>query len=195
MTDNWLMSLLIGALVVTPDLRFGGRVQSLLTTPRRGRLMAAALLTALGAGLVVALSSAAVSFAVGVPMLAGHGVDLGSAFADPVFWGRAATAVAAASLTAVAGAALGLLLHSLAATIIVFVGMLVVEVFGVALLNVPWFATAVDWSWLHATGTFSAGPARPDATMPFWVGGLVLLGWIAAVTVGAAARTFREDAT
>ncbi len=194
MIDNQFMAVLIGALVVTPDLRFGGRAHALLAAPRRGRQLAASLVTAFGAGVVTALAAAAVCFAVGVPMMAGQGVDLGSAFADPVFWGRLATAVAASGLLTVSGAALGLLLHSLTATILVLVGMLTVEYFIVVLSTLPWFAAAVEWSWLHASVALDVGPGHADATTAFWAGGLALLGWVAVFTAGAAARAFRQDA-
>ena len=193
MINNTLLAVLLGALVVTPELRFGGQVQTYLTTPRRGRVLVAKLVTALGVGMVLGLLSAVVSFAVALPILGAQGVDVGAVLGDPVFWGRAAAAVAGDALMAAAGAAIALLLHSLTAVILIYVGMYLVESLLPTLVDQTWVNSILDWSWLHAESYLVAGPDVPNRPVAFWLAGLALLGWIGVVALGAAARTLRRD--
>lgn len=193
--DDFLVYLL-GALVVTTDLRFGGAVQGHLGTPNRLRLVAAKLLTALIAGVVAGVLSAVFAFAIGFPLLAGRGVDTGSAVADPVFWGRVATATAVMGLMAVCGAALALALRSLVAVLLVFIGMSVLEYVGPGLLpGVPWLGQVAERSWLHVNTAFALGPGYPAAPVPFWAAGLILLGWMAAFVLAAAVVAVRREVT
>ena len=177
----------LGMLAVSADHRHGTYVPTYLVTPRRGRVLVAKLLTAVAAGTLAALLSAVVVTAIGLPWLAGDGVDLGPVLRDPVFWGRLLASAVAAAVMAVFGAAVAALLRSVLAAVVVFVGLFALEM--TLATQVP--SGTYDWMVFHSLIALLSLDSF-DAP-PFWPGSLVVLGWAAVVAVAAAVRTVRGD--
>lgn len=92
-------ALIAGALAVTGEFRHKTIVPAVLITPRRGRVLAAKLVTLAGAGLVFGLAALGIATAITMPVLAsrhiGSGID-GAQLAAIIAGGGAATAICAA---------------------------------------------------------------------------------------------------
>jgi ABC-2 type transport system permease protein len=92
-------ALIAGTLAVTSEFRHKTIVPAVLITPRRGRVLAAKLVTLAGAGLVFGLATSGIAAAITLPVLAarhiGSGID-GAQLAAIIAGSGAATAVAAA---------------------------------------------------------------------------------------------------
>ncbi len=180
---------LLGMLVGAVDHRHGTHVPTYLLTPRRGRVLAAKLLTAFALGSLAAVVSAVIAIAIGLPSILGEGLDVGTVLGDPVFWARLLAGVVATALVAVFGAAVAALLRSILAAVLVFVGLGVVDV----VLRAYGPAGLVEWMVFPSVDRLCVGPVTSAGDMPFWAGGLILLGWIAVVVIAATVRTLRTD--
>lgn len=91
-------ALIAGALAVTTEFRHKTIVPAVLITPRRGRVLAAKLVTLAGAGLVFGLAASGIAAAITMPVLAsrhiGSGID--GAQLAAIISSAAATAIGAA---------------------------------------------------------------------------------------------------
>lgn len=91
-------ALIAGALAVTTEFRHKTIVPAVLITPRRGRVLAAKLITLAGAGLVFGLVASGIAAAITMPVLAsrhiGSGID--GAQLAAIISSAAATAIGAA---------------------------------------------------------------------------------------------------
>jgi len=186
-----ILSYLLGVVAVTVDHRHGTHVPTYLATPRRGRVLAAKLLSASVVGTLVAVLSVLVAFVIGLPWLGGHGVDLGTVLGDPLFWTRLLAASVGIVLMAVFGAAVAALVRSTVAAVFVLLGLFAIE--SIVELQAP--GELFDWLLFNSLFTFMSppDPSRPIGGLPYWVGGPIVVGWIAVVAVAATVRTLRGD--
>jgi ABC-2 type transport system permease protein len=94
-------ALIAGALAVTSEFRHKTIVPAVLITPRRGRVLAAKLVTLTGAGLVFGLAAFVIASAITMPVLASRHIDSG------VDGAQLAAIIAGGAATTAIGAALG----------------------------------------------------------------------------------------
>jgi ABC-2 type transport system permease protein len=122
---GWMFVTVLGILIVTNEYRHGTVMTTFLAEPRRVRVLAAKVVTALLAGVAFALASAAVAAAVALPWLAAREEALaldGQALEAVV---RLAVAFA---LAAALGAAIGAIVQSqVGAIVLTFVWFLILE--------------------------------------------------------------------
>ena len=176
-----VFGLILGALAVTGELRFGTLTPAFLTTPRRGRVMAAKLVTYTLAALVVAVVAIGLAAVVAGVWLSVRGVSVNVDTAAVLAILRLVIVVA---LSATFGVGIGALVRNqIAAVVGALVWMLVVE----NLLR----GLAPSWGrWLpfNGSGFFIQGHAAAalgSSGLNWWAGGIMFAAYlIAAVATG-----------
>ena len=186
--------LLLGVLTAAGEYRHGTIVTTLLAQPHRGRV-AMAKLSAVGlAGALLAVATAAVSAAVGLPLLAGQD-------APAIDWGPVPTGllvlVATGVLYGAVGVGLGLLLRNQAAALtLALLWWFVMERIVPVVLGEP---QAIKWLPGGAATAFAGlgdgSGAGPDGLLPPWQGGLLLTAYAVAIAALAVVVLRRRDQT
>jgi ABC-type transport system involved in multi-copper enzyme maturation permease subunit len=188
--------LVLGIIAMTGEYRHMTITSTLLSTPRRGRVLAAkmALYGLLGA-LIAVVTMAVVAVVTAVTLLPLDHAPLTASAIGTVFVG----ALFGFTLYAILGVSLGALIRSqIAAIIVALVWVLLVE----ALVGVA-FPAVSKWLPGGALNAIMDVSVRADATgatapadlLPAWGGALVLLGYSAVLAVLAALTTLRRDIT
>jgi ABC-2 type transport system permease protein len=185
------LAAILGAVGVTGEYRHRTATATFLATPRRGRLIAAKLITYLIAGAGLALASLAVSLAVALPWLAVRGIHV-----SPAGHGNLAVlaaVVASAAIFGVAGAGLGALAGGQLATV---AGMLIYLYVAEPLISR--IAALHGWTaylpGVAADGLTQATQADVRLLTP-WTGGVVFAAWAIALAATGTLRTVRRDIT
>ncbi len=184
-----ILALLMGMVLVTNEFRHGTIARTMLTTPRRGRLLATKLLTGAATGVGLMLVTFVVTAAVAVIWLGILGVPLELGDAANAA-GRAFVGVALAGLF---GAAVGGAVHSQVGALVGgLVWIFVAEPLCWVLLGLLDLDGAVSYLPAASLGSIvdSSGEGLPFAGS---VG--VALAWIALTTLLAFLRTSRRDVT
>jgi ABC-2 type transport system permease protein len=183
-----VLVLILGVIGMTQEYRHRTATPTFLTTPRRGRVVAAKLI----AYALAAIPFAVVVAAVGVAVLEGYGAARGST--APLTGGNLRVLVYAAGalvVYAVIGVGVGALVRNQVGAI---VGALVyLRVVEPIIANIP--ATAPAYKWLPggALQAMTAGvPGGPDVLQP-WQGTVLLLGYGLLAAALGTLLTVRRD--
>ena len=186
-----LFTLIFGILAVAGEYRHGTVTDTFLSTPARGRVVAAKLAVYGAIGAVAGLVSAAVAVAVTAAWWAAKGgsFQLSAAGSLRTLAGGIVVNIAFAAI----GVGVGALLHNLALAIAAALAWIAL-VEGVAgQLAGAGLARWLPFSASEALGRVTMiGPARP---LPQWGGGLVLAGYAVAFAAAAMVTTLRRDVT
>jgi len=186
-----LFTLIFGILAVAGEYRHGTVTDTFLSTPARGRVVAAKLAVYGAIGAVAGLVSAAVAVAVTAAWWAARGgsFQLSAAGSLRTLAGGIVVNIAFAAI----GVGVGALLHNLALAIAAALAWIAL-VEGVAGQLAG--AGLARWLPLRASEALGRvtmiGPARP---LPQWGGGLVLAGYAVAFAAAAMVTTLRRDVT
>lgn len=194
-----IFAAVFGVTVSSGEFRHATATQTYLATPRRGRVLAAK--TAAGAlgGAVFGLVGYVIALGVGLGFVAARGYHV--AVGDATLARYGIGHVVAAALLAAVGVALGSLIRSqLAAVIIVFVETVVIEsVLGGLFSSIqPYLPyTAATTLGGTALGRAAFGPANGASTaavpLPFAAAAALLAGLVVLLSVVAARTTVRRD--
>jgi len=185
------LAAVLAAIGVTGEFRHRTAATTFLATPRRGRVVAAKLITYLLTGAAYALACVAVSLAVALPWLAARGIRVPLAGHGTL--AVLAAVIASAAIFGVAGAGLGALIGGQLATV---AGMLIYLFVAEPLLS---HITA-----LHAWTAYLPGVAADGLTqatqagVPLlapWLGGLVFAGYAIALALAGTYVTIGKDIT
>ena len=185
-----LFTLILGVFAVAGEYRHGTVTDTFLSTPARGRVIAAKLAVYGAAGAVAGLVSAAVAVMVTAAWWAAKGGSFQlSAGSLRILAGGVAVNIAFAAI----GVGVGALLRNLALAIAAALAWIAL-VEGVAgQLIGAGLARWLPFSASEALGRVTMiGPARP---LPQWGGGLVLAGYAIAFAAAAMVTTLRRDVT
>lgn len=183
---------ILGIVAITGEFTQQTATPTFLSTPRRGRVVVAKLLTYAAAGLGYAAACTAVVLAVALPWLSSKDVEVvlsGTDLARTL--GGVALEVA---LYAVLGVGLGCLMRNQIAAIVGFVVYLFV--LGPILSGVPATSEAAQYLPYQAGNALSRLTSSVDAAMLGQAaGGLVLLGWALAFAALGTRVAIRRDIT
>jgi ABC-2 type transport system permease protein len=178
-----ILSLAVGITVSAGEYRHGTVVDTLLTEPRRERVVVAKVAAGLVAGAVAGAVVAATTLAVGLAWCAAEDV----AFDWAVGWRSALGVLLWQALYAALGVGIGSVVTAQAAAVVTAVAWVFVAetalgqlVGGVA-------------RWLPATAASALGNAPGDDLLPQLAGGLVLAAWTTVVAGAAVLLTHRRD--
>lgn len=184
-----ILALVLGVLATASEVRHGTVVDTLLSEPRRGRVLAAkaATLAVIGAALGVVVAAAA--WLGTTAWYAGKGLDLPATLGDGTVLRTLAGIVAWNALYAVLGVALGTIIRTPAGAIVTAILWLYVLETAVAGL-LPDVA-----KWLPAMAALALGNAPDGDLLAQGAAGLVLVGWTTVGIAGAYVASTRRDVT
>ncbi|MFB4315967.1 ABC transporter permease [Actinomadura sp. 21ATH] len=189
-----LFMMILGIMGITGEYRHQTISGTFLVTPRRGRVLAAKLISYFLFGAAFGLATVLVTVAVALPALAIKGGSTSLLDDDvPLILGGTVLAMA---LYALVGLGLGALIRNQIAAIIVAVGwvQLVEGIITVALPEVgQWLPAGAVRAITLSTSAFG-GPGEL-ATLPPWGGVLLLLAYGTAFAAIATVTTVRRDIT
>ena len=186
-----LFTLIFGIFAMAGEYRHGTVTDTFLSTPARGRVVAAKLAVYGSAGAVAGLVSSTVAVAVTAAWWSAKGSSLHLSAADS--WRTLAGGVAVNIGFAAIGVGVGALLRNLAVAIaaalawIALVEGIAGQLIGAGLAR-----------WLPFSASEALGRANMTGTsgfLPQWGGGLVLAGYAIAFATAAMVTTLRRDVT
>jgi ABC-2 type transport system permease protein len=181
-------ALLLGILGMTGEFRHHTITQTFLTTPDRGRVVAAKLAAYALAGIAVAILTLAVTTAVAVPWMKARGLSV--SVLDGGLGRVLGGTLLAAGLCGLVGVGVGALIRNQVAALVgVLVWVVVVEGLLLSLLNAPslgkWLPSAV-----------AAALTNPsDGHLSRWAGGLLFAAYGLAFSVVGTRLVIRRDVT
>jgi ABC-type transport system involved in multi-copper enzyme maturation permease subunit len=185
-----LLAMLLGILLMTNEQFHQTMTATFLVTPRRLRVVAAKVLTAAGWGIAFGLVATVLTLPVGASVLAA--MDQPTLLDDGSVWTSIGLNLASYALWAVFGVGFGTLIRSQIVAVVIALGLKLVAETAVSIVLFV-LASQFNQDWIlkityalpsTASQVFSAGPAGiidaggSSATpMPWWGGGLILLGY------------------
>lgn len=184
-----ILALVLGVLATASEVRHGTVVDTLLSEPRRGRVLAAKATTLAAVGAVLGVVVAAAAWLGTTAWYAGKDLDLPATLGDGTVLRTLAGIVAWNALYAVLGVALGTIIRTPAGAIVTAILWLYVLETAVAGL-LPDVA-----KWLPAMAALALGNTPGDDLLTQGAAGLVLVGWTAVGLGGAYVAATRRDVT
>jgi ABC-2 type transport system permease protein len=188
-----LFAAVLGSIIANGEFRHSTATLTYLTTPRRGRVLAAKAITGACVGSLFGLIAGVIATGVGLLFVTAHGNHV--ALSAGTLAGHAAGAVAGGALLGALGVAIGSLVRSQLATVIgIFVWAIVIEsLLGGLFTSIrPYLPYTVATTLAGARlGNAAFGPAHSvtgGAPLPF-IGGAALIAALAALVSLIAART------
>ncbi|WEO77603.1 ABC transporter permease [Cryobacterium sp. SO2] len=197
---GYVFPVLLGALATTGEFRHQTLTPTFLATPKRGRVLGAKTIALFVVGAGLGLVGLAASVGVGALVLGGFGVD--PLLADAETWALIGRTVLAMALWAVIGVGLGALVPSQVASIVIVLAFTqFVEPllrFAAAFTEVTadigkYLPGAASDALVGASFFTLASPG--GAVLTSWQGGLVLLAYGLAATVGGYFISWKRDVT
>lgn len=183
-----ILALVLGVLSTASEYRHGTVVDTLLSEPRRGRVLGAKVTTLAVGGAALGVVVAAGAWLGTVAWYGGKGIDLPAALGDATVLRTLAGIVAWNGLYAVLGVALGTIIRTPAGAIVGAILWLYVLERAFAGL-IPSVA-----KWLPAMSALALGNTPPTGDLLGQAaGGVVLLGWTALALTGAYLATTGRD--
>jgi ABC-2 type transport system permease protein len=181
-------ALLLGILGITGEFRHHTITQTFLTTPERGRVVAAKLAANALAGIAVAVLTLAVTTAVALPWMNAKGLSV--SVLDGGLGRVLGVTLLAAGLCGLVGVGVGALIRNQVAALVgVLVWVLVVEGLLLSLLNAPSLG-----KWLPSAA--AAALTNPsDGHLSRWAGGLLFAAYGLAFSVIGTRFVIRRDVT
>jgi len=182
-----MLVLVLGIIGMAGEFRAGTIIDTLLTTPRRARLIAAKLLVYAGAGLVFGLASATVTVGAGRHLMESQGATLDLTRSE--VWLTLVGTISWSVLYGAMGVAIGALVRNQAAAIVgALAWIFVVEQLVIGVMSGL-------GKWLPASAAAALGRAPEKGLLGMAAGAAVLLGYAAVLALAATRLTMRRDVT
>lgn len=191
--SGYLMALVLGTIIGAVDFRHRTATQTFLATPHRSRVIAAKVLTGAVYGLLYAVVTQVLSFALVALVATVRGGGIGAADATVV---RALLlGLPGIALWCVIGVSLGMLLRNQIAAVLVAVGFvfLIDPLLGLALNQLDLQAVG-QYTVSNASTALVQGFTGSDL-LPWWAGGLVMVAYGLVIAVVAWLTSARRDIT
>jgi hypothetical protein len=172
---GYLLVLVLGIIIGASDLRHATATATFLATPRRGRVVVAKMIVAASAGLLYGLLAQVMTVVVAAPVVLARGAAL--RLGEPDVLRSLLLGIPGIALWGVIGVALGILLRSQIAAILVAVSYIFVGDFLIAGgLSLADLDGAVPYTPNNASSAIVGGFTGFDL-LDWWAGMLVLLGY------------------
>jgi ABC-2 type transport system permease protein len=182
-------ALLLGILGMTGEFRHQTVTQTFLVTPDRGRVVAAKLIAYPLAGIVLALTTLAVTAAVGTGWLAAKGIT--PSLLDGQLSRVVGVGVLGAGLCGLVGVGVGAVVRNQVAALVgTLAWVLVVEGLLMGLVNAPSLG-----KWLPSAAAAAAITSPGDANLSRLAGTLVFAGYGLALALAGTRLMVRRDIT
>lgn len=181
----------LGAIAATGEYRHRTAATTFLATPKRGKVVAAKLITYLLTGALYALVCIAASLVIALPWLAAKGIHVPVAGHGNL--AVLGAVIISAALFAAAGAGLGCLVGGQLATVAsLLIYLYVLEPLLSHIVSLHSWTTYLPG--VAADGLTQANQAGVRLLTP-WIGGLVFAAWAVAFGAAGTLRTMRRDIT
>jgi ABC-2 type transport system permease protein len=186
-TSAALFAALIGVMAITSEYRHGTIRPTFVVTPRRGRVVGAKVLSSLLMGVLFGLAAIGLSFGIGYAILAARDIPFALSTGD-VLWLVLGTPVLTAAW-AVLGVGIGALVRN---QVFAVIGLILWAMIVDNLLRavVP---SIGGYTPVGASAAIIGDPT--DYVLPAAAGGLLLLGYVAALVAAGALVVARRDVT
>ena len=193
LSGTYLFALVMGVTAMTGEYRYQTITPTFLATPRRWRVVAAKALAQLGIGAgfgVVAVLTALVG--AGIVMVV-RGFSL--AYDTPGLWRAIALAIMAIALWTLLGMGVGTLVRNQVAAILLALGLAIVvePILGVALVALGWDGVAAYLP--GAAAAAMASSTAGEGMLPWWGGGLTMIGYAGLFSALGILLSVRRDIT
>lgn len=201
-TIGYVFPVLLGAFAVTGEFRHQTLTPTFLTTPRRGLVLAAKLLSMLIVGALFGVVAWLASVGLGAAALGAFDLDTGLGVQDT--WLMAARGVLAMALWAAVGVGLGALVPSQVAALIIVIAftqfveptLRLAASFTEVTASISRFLPGAASDALVGASFYAvAMPAGAVDALPWWQGGLILLGLAVLASLGGYFTSWRRDVT
>jgi ABC-2 type transport system permease protein len=184
---------LLGIIAIASEYRHGTIGPTYLITPRRERVLAAKVVTAVGAGFVLAVLAAALGLAIVLPWLDAKNVEL--ALSNSELAAEVTGGIIYASLAGAFGIGFGGLIRNQTGALVAALVLIVIiqPLLSGFLPEVGRFLPDAAGAALSGSGEL-AGEVR-DEGLSAVAGGLLYLGYAVVLVAAAGVRTSRSDVT
>jgi ABC-type transport system involved in multi-copper enzyme maturation permease subunit len=196
---GYLLTLSIGVLTIGSEYRHQTITATFLAMPRRGRVMAAKVVSLLAIGVLYGLLSLAGAVGAGTLVLTSKGI---SPFADSSIWRTLALSLLVLGLWALIGLGAGILIPNQVAALLISVAVawIVEPLLGLVLALTDWGKNVTPYLPSRATSAMldtTAGgfDGQPVDQLGWWAGALVLMAYAAVMAGLGTWRTLRADIT
>jgi ABC-2 type transport system permease protein len=194
---GYLLTLAIGVMTIGSEYRHQTITATFLAVPRRGRVMAAKVVSLLVIGAFYGVLSLAGAVGAGTLVLTAKGHQ---PFADSSIWRSLALSLLVLGLWALIGLGVGILIPNQVAALLISVGVawIVEPVLGLVLALTDWGKSIAPYLPSRATqAMLESGGGGFDGQalgqLSWWAGALVLAGYAAVMAGLGTWRTVRRD--
>ena len=179
---SYVFALILGITAMTGEYRYQTITPTFLATPRRARVVLGKMAANLGVGMGYGLVALVGAFVVGGVVIAARGYDLG--LGTDRLWPSVALVVLAVGVWTLLGIGIGTLIRNQVAAILVAVFVtFLLEPIATFILAANDLDAVVKWLPTNASTALTSPGSSFLEFLPWWGGGLVLLGY-AAVLAG-----------
>ncbi len=191
---SYIFAMILGITGMTGEYRYQTITPTFLATPRRSRVvvgkMLAHLVTGIGYGLVAVLSA----LVVGGAVIAARGFGLG--YGADRLWSSVGLVVLAVGLWTLLGIGIGTLIRNQVAAVLVAVFVtFLLEPLATFILASNDLDAVVKWLPTNASAALTSPGGSFVDYLPWWAGGLVLLGYAALLAGIGVLLSARRDIT
>jgi ABC-type transport system involved in multi-copper enzyme maturation permease subunit len=191
---SYIFAMILGITGMTGEYRYQTITPTFLATPRRSRVVVGKMLAHLCVGIVYGLVAVLGALVVGGAVIAARGYGLGYG-ADRV-WSSVGLAVVAVGLWTLLGIGIGTLIRNQVAAVLVAVFVtFLVEPLATFVLGSNDLDVVVKWLPTNASAALTTPSSTFVDYLPWWAGGLVLLGYAALFAGVGVLLSARRDIT
>ncbi|NUR06916.1 MAG: ABC transporter permease subunit [Nocardioidaceae bacterium] len=177
----YIFAMILGITGMTGEYRYQTITPTFLAVPRRVRIVLSKMAAHIGYGLAYGAVGAVVALVVGGIVISIRGFDLG--YGTDRLWPSILLGVVAVAIWTLVGLGIGTLIRNQIAAILVAVFVVfLVEGIATAILAATDLDSVAKWLPTNASAALTSPGSSQLEYLPWWAGGLVLLGY--AVVLG-----------
>jgi len=191
---SYIFAMILGITGMTGEYRYETITPTFLATPRRFRVVVAKMLAHFGFGVLYGAVAAVVALVVGAVVISIRDFDLG--FGTERLWPSIGLGIVAVALWTLVGLGIGTLIRNQIAAILVAVFVVfLVEQIATAVLSAVDLESVSKWLPTNASAALTSPASTLVDYLPWWGGGLVMLGYAAVLAALGVLLSQRRDIT